>query len=265
MLETVLQFAAERLRESGEEQELRRRHASLYLALVEQAEPELRASQQVSWLARLEREHDNIRAALTWLTKHEPEAALRMSGAAVQFWMMRGHISEGRKWLEVALAQSDAVSPVVRAKALHGAAVLTFEQGDIASARSLHEANLAILRDLKDRRGIAEALFSLGLVLFYQDDYQAAGSCFEEYIALERELGDRWGIAMGLSRLSTVAFVQGDRSAASAYVAEGLEIARELGEKSLLAQLLIFRGRRSLRRRLPRCYASAGRVLGRQP
>ena len=241
MLETVLQFAAERLRESGEEQELRWRHASLYLALVEQAEPELRASQQVSWLARLEREHDNIRAALTWLTKHEPEAALRMSGAAVQFWLMRGHISEGRKWLEGSDAQSAAVSPVVRAKALHGAAVLTFEQGDIASARSLHEANLAILRGLKDRRGIAEALFSLGLVLFYQDDFQAAGSCFEEYLALERELGDSWGIAMGLSRLSTVAFVQGDRLAASAYVAEGLEIARELGEKSLLAQLLIFR------------------------
>ncbi len=245
MLETVLQFAAERLVNSGEEEELRQRHASLYLALAEQAEPELRGAQQVAWLARLECEHDNIRAALGQLMNHEPEAALRLAGAQWQFWMLRGHISEGRRWLEAALAQSGVGAPIARAKALHGAAVMTFEQGDIATARALHEANLAILRELQDERGIAETLFDLGLVLFYQDDYQASGSRFEQSIALERKLGDRWGTAMGLSRLSTVAYVLGDHAAASVYVEESMAIARELGEKSLLAQLLMFKGERA--------------------
>jgi non-specific serine/threonine protein kinase len=245
MLETVLQFAAERLTGSGEEHDVRRRHAGLYLALVEQAEPELRTSQQVEWLARLEREHDNIRTALRWLMNNEPEAALRLVGAQWHFWLSRGHISEGHRYLEMVLAQSGSVASRARAKALQGLAVMTFEQGDIAAARSLHAANLVLLRELKYDRGIAETLFNLGIVLFYQGDFRAAGSHFEQFIALERELGDRWGMAMGLSRLSTVAYVQGDHTAASIYVEEGMSIAREVGGKLLLAQLLIFRGERA--------------------
>ncbi len=258
MLETVRQFAAELLAKSGEEGQLRQRHARLYLALAEQTEPELRGSQQVTWLARLELEHDNVRAALGWLMDREPEAALRLAGALWQFWMMHGYSSEGRRWLEAALAQRGAAAPLTRAKALHGAAVMTFEQGDIAAARSLHEANLVIRQELKDDRGIAETLFNLGIVLFYQGDYPAAGSRYEEFLALKRELGDRWGIAVGLSRLSTVAYVLGDHGAASAYVEEGLAIGRELGETSLLTELLYFKGQRA---RLKGDYATAQAAL----
>jgi len=247
MLETVRQFAAELLTKSGEEEQLRQRHAGLYLALAEQAEPELRGAQQVAWLDRLESEYDNIRAALGWLINREPEAGLRLAGTLWQFWRLRGYLSEGRSRLEAVLAQSGTAPTTARTKALHGAAVMAFEHGDPATARSLHETNLAMRLELKDESGIAATLFNLGLVTFDQGDYKTAKSHFEQAFAIGQRLGDSLGMALNLSRLSTIAYVQGDLVLASSYIEEGMAIARQLGEKSLLAELLMFKGDRARR------------------
>jgi len=106
MLEPVRQYAREKLEEGGKAEEVRRRHATFFLALAEEAEPRLRTPEDVEWLERLEREHDNTRATLSWaLKKGEAELALRLGGALGSFWQAHGHWSDGRKWLEGALAQ----------------------------------------------------------------------------------------------------------------------------------------------------------------
>ena len=121
MLETVHEFAREKLQGSGETEEIKRVHAQYFLTLAEEAFPELRGSHQLEWLDRLEAEHDNMRAALSWAAERkEVEVALRMGGALWWFWWMRGHNSEGRRWLEEALAMNGRGSPEVRAMALAG-------------------------------------------------------------------------------------------------------------------------------------------------
>jgi len=245
MLEVMRQFATDLLAKSGEEVSLRQRHAHLYLALAEQAEPELRTGEQALWLARLDAEHNNLTAALGWLLQHEPEAALRLAGTQWLFWLMRSYISEGRRWLVAALAQSEAASLATRAKVTHGMAVMTYEQGGTTLARTLLETNLAVSQQLKDDSGVAATLFNLGIIIFEQGDYQTAGVHFEQALSIRQRLDDRWGIAACLSRLSAVFYAQGDQVAASAYLERGMVIVRELGEQSLLAELLMFKGERA--------------------
>ena len=121
MLETVHEFAREKLEESAEAEEIKRAHAEYFLTLAEEAYPELRGPDQLQWLERLEAEHDNMRAALSWaLERKEVEVALRLGGALWWFWWMRGYHSEGRRWLEEALAIEGRGSPEVRAMALAG-------------------------------------------------------------------------------------------------------------------------------------------------
>jgi predicted ATPase len=121
MLETVHEYARERLQASGEAEEIKRLHAAYFLTLAEEAYPELRGPHQLEWLERLEAEHDNMRAALSWaLERKEVEVALRMGGALCFFWSVRGYESEGRRWLEEALAIEGRGSPEVRAMALAG-------------------------------------------------------------------------------------------------------------------------------------------------
>src|SRR5829696_699880 len=121
MLEPIRQYAREKLEEGGEGEEARRRHATFFLALAEEAEPRLRGPEDVEWLERLETEHDNMRAALSWaLERGEVELRLRLAGALGWFWEAHGHYSEGRRWLEEALAKDDRASVAARVKALEG-------------------------------------------------------------------------------------------------------------------------------------------------
>src|SRR5439155_2207354 len=119
MLETIQEFASEKMEESGEAEQLRQAHAAYFVSLAEEAEGHFRGSEQIEWLARLEDEHDNMRAALTWsLGAHDDtQAALRIAGALMRFWEMRGYMEEGSKWLDVALKQSDDADKSRRAKA----------------------------------------------------------------------------------------------------------------------------------------------------
>ena len=162
MLETIREYGWERLNGSGELEETRRAHAAYYLHLAEHINPHLRSAQQGVWLARLAAEHDNLRAALRWLIKHgEKEMALRLGGALWSFWELCGPWSEGRAFLEQALAASEGPAEAVRAKALVGAGVL---MGNLEPARSLLEEALTLFRGLGDPWGITSSLISLASV-----------------------------------------------------------------------------------------------------
>jgi len=131
MLETLREYGRERLEASGEAEETRRLHAEYFLALAQEGAPELRGSEEAKWIERLETEHDNMRAALSWtLQAEEGELGLQLAGASWQFWDMRGHYSEGRRWLEEALAR-DGGAPEARAQVLEGVGWQTFKATSI--------------------------------------------------------------------------------------------------------------------------------------
>ena len=231
LLETVRQYGRERLREAGETADVRERHRGWYLALAEQAAPELLGPGQRAWLERLETEHDNLRAALEWsLETREAEAALRLAGALWRFWDVRGHISEGRKWLADALALAGPLRTAARAGALTAAGWLAMRRSDPAAARSHYSEALAIAQELGDKRGIAQALHGLGYVAASAGDPAAARDLVEQSLALFREVGDAWGIATSLYRLGHLPFLQGDYAAARGLYEEALALQRGLGD-----------------------------------
>jgi predicted ATPase/class 3 adenylate cyclase len=146
MLETVHEFAREKLRQSAEAEEIRRTHAEYFLTLAEEANPQLRGPNQLQWLERLEAEHDNMRAALSWaLERNEVEVALKLGGALSGFWLLRDYHSEGRRWLEEALTMDGRGSPGSRAMALAGAGWLAKDQGDLDRAKEACEEGLELL------------------------------------------------------------------------------------------------------------------------
>jgi predicted ATPase/class 3 adenylate cyclase len=189
MLETIREYAAEQLEDSGEVSERRRRHAEWFLALAEDAYPHLRGS-PTEWLNRLEREHDNLRAALDRLeASGETQLALQLAGALYRFWYLRGHFAEGRPRLE-RLLDVDANRTAARARALNGASVMAGSTGDPATDRLRSEEALALHRELGDAWGIAYSVFSLGMAATEEADWTSARPYFEESLALFRELGE---------------------------------------------------------------------------
>jgi predicted ATPase/DNA-binding SARP family transcriptional activator len=245
LLEMVRQYGAEKLTAAGETNRLRARHRDYFLALAEAAEPELTRANQGVWLDRLEAERANLGAALDYC-KEEPEGAsagLRLASALHKFWEIHGHFSEGQTSLSTALARPGAESRTnERARALHGAGVLSYYQGDYRASRSLQEESLAIFRELGDRQGIAWALNGLADVADVQGEHDAARTLYEESLSLFRELGDRHGIASLLHHLGRVVRDQGDFDAARAYYEENLAIFRELGNRQNVAWALYHLG-----------------------
>jgi predicted ATPase/class 3 adenylate cyclase len=255
LLETVRQYARDRLLEAGDGEAIRARHREYFLALAEEAEGHLTGPQQREWLERLETEHENLRAALDWSVSermkdeggrmnpipfilHPSSFILRMAGALWRFWRVRGHLTEGRERLAQALARPGGTA-AGRAKALNGAGILACVQSDFRTARSLLEEALAIFRQIGDRRGIAGTLIHLGNVALAHPDRQAAArSLYEESLAIHRELGDRPGTACCLANLGEVARNQGDDAAARTLFEEGLVTFRELGDERSIALLL---------------------------
>jgi predicted ATPase len=190
MLDTIREYALERLADSGEEAIVRRQHATYFLSLAEQAAAELKGPRRTTWLNRLEDEHDNLRAALRWAKEQrEVRIGLRLAVALEQFWELRSYLSEGARWLAELLAITEDEEPQLKAAALRIAGNRTFAF-DIASAAELTERSLALYRQLADERGAAEALHQRGLVAFYQADYGLAADCLAESLALARGLGD---------------------------------------------------------------------------
>jgi predicted ATPase/class 3 adenylate cyclase/DNA-binding CsgD family transcriptional regulator len=243
MLETIREYGLEVLEASGEMETTQHAHAGYYLALAEEAEPELGGPRQVMWLERLEREHDNLRAAMQWSLGpgedgHRREMALRLGGALRRFWIVHGHWSEGRNFLERALAESKGVPASVQVKALIAAANLANMQSDNDRAEALAEKSRALCQELGDTRGIALSLRLLAVVAIRRGNLAATRSLNEEALVLFREVGDKEGAAMSLSNLGWLVIVQGEYAKGRALLEESLALHRELGNKSGMARSL---------------------------
>ena len=231
MLETIHEYAREKLRESGEAEEIRRAHKEYFLTLAEEAEPELMGSDQVPWMERLEAEHDNMRAALSWsLEVGDAESALRIGGALWRFWNVRGHFSEGRRWLATALSDGEAAPVGVRARALLGLGYLALRQGDYMRATEDLEASLALYREAEDRRGEAYALCFLGWIALDRNELERAEGLLEESLALGRAVGTARDVSVVLNALAMLGLYRGEYERAATMQEESLSLAREAGD-----------------------------------
>jgi predicted ATPase/class 3 adenylate cyclase len=239
MLQTIRDYGLERLTASDEHESMRQRHAEHFLALAEEAEPQLAGSAQKRWLDRLDDDQDNLRAAIGWLREAtQIEAALRLGGALWRFWWLRGDIGEGRGQLESLLRQEAPVSPTVRAKALNGAGVLAESQGDLETADRFHRESLDISRRIGDAQCVAWSLNNLGVVAINQGDFARAEALLQENLAMAEEAGDLASIATALIDLSQIAHVQGDYAQATTLTSRSLSLFRTLGNDSMIARAL---------------------------
>jgi predicted ATPase/class 3 adenylate cyclase/Flp pilus assembly protein TadD len=241
MLETVQEYAREKLEESGEARQIERRHAEYFLQLAEEAERELKGSDQLEWLQSLEAEHDNMRVALSWaLGQEKGELGLRLAGALWRFWWMRGYDSEGRRWLEEALKAGGRGSIESRAMALAGVGRLARDQGDLDRAEEASQEGLELLVEEATQRSEAKLhlLLSLGHVALEREDYSRATELFEEGLTLSRKMGSGWGLARFVMSLATVIHEQGDLEQARELYEESIDLYRERGDKLGLARCL---------------------------
>ncbi len=241
LLETIREYALERLTASGEESAVRARHAAYFLGLAEAAVPRLRGPEQVRWLDRLEADHDNLRAACAWLlASGRVEEGLRLVAALHWFWDRRGYFDEGRARIQAALDAAASVAEAsdavrrARAWALLGAAALAFDQGDREAVAALAEESATLLRPLHDRRRLALALLRLAFVRSAVDPPRAR-ELFAEAIEHARASGDPWflGLALFVSAQAAL-FVAGDPAAARAGITEALPVLRASGDRYLL-------------------------------
>jgi len=232
MLESIREYAEEKLAESGKRSQIHRHHAAHFLALAEEASRKLRSEEQAQWLARLTVEHDNVRAALAWFqTEGESELSLRLAAALSSFWQIACYLDEGRARLAEVLERTGAAERTrLRARVLNGAGGLALMQGDYANARALNEQALTICQELGDRQGVAYGFLSLGYVACSQGDNEIARSLFEQSLAALSELGDKQGIAVALHNLGTVVQDQGDYESARSLYERSLAIQQELGD-----------------------------------
>jgi predicted ATPase len=241
MLETVHEYASEKLEESEETEKFKRAHAEYFLALADEADPELKGPHQMEWLQRLETEHDNMRAALSWaIGLQKDELGLRLAGALWRFWWTRGYDSEGRRWLEGALAMDGRGSVESRAIALAGVGALASHQGDFDRAEEALLEGLELLVGEETERSEVKLhlLLTLGHVKLETEDYDKATRLFEESLSLSREEGNGWGLARSVMSLATVVHEQGDLERATELYEEGMDLFREQGDKLGLARCL---------------------------
>ncbi len=237
MLETVREYALEQLDASGERDAMERAHAHHYLALAEQAAPELVGTEQERWLTRLDAERSNLDAALAWsLERGDVETGLRLGTALFAFVYRRGFLSVGRLWLYRLLDLSSGVDTdgptqlgALRARAFRAAGSLAHAQGDARSAVSLLRQALAIARIQGDAVQIARALIDLANAESDNGEYARAAELYEESLVLMRAIGDRRGIALVLSNQGVLADKHGDEVSATRMYEEGLALFRDLG------------------------------------
>jgi predicted ATPase/DNA-binding SARP family transcriptional activator len=241
MLETLREYAAQQL-SASERATCRRRHVAYFFGFAEAAEPRLRGAEQSLWLDRLEAEHDNLRSALDACAAEEGDAAtiqLRLAGALWRYWLLRGHITEGRERLTAALARPALEG---RKAALLGAGVLAVEQGDLNVAQHLFQENLSLWRESGDEKGIARALNALGSLNRTLWNLPTARRLLEESLELRRKVQDLVGIADTLFNISSVALDQKDYAAATAFLDECLALYQSRGDRYGTAEVLNMQG-----------------------
>jgi predicted ATPase/DNA-binding CsgD family transcriptional regulator len=261
MLETIREYASEKLQEHGEAEELQMQHASYFATFAEEAEPRLKAAEQEQWLDRLEAAHDNFRAALAWsVDRQEVMTALCLAGHLGYFWFMRSHFREGLNWLSMAMGLADlrehagggevveqltsadnGALRALQAKALWAAGLLTAWHGleSYALPRSYIEQSITLAREGADRPLLANALFLLGIVLNFEGDYAAASARIEESLGAAREAGYVWGIANALDRMGSAQIGQGEIALRRARREESLALRRQVGDRGGIAVSLL--------------------------
>jgi non-specific serine/threonine protein kinase len=256
LLATIREYATEQLEASGEAETVRRRHALTMLEVARRAGRGLGGEQEATSLALLEREYDNLRAALTYLAhadevEHDDiEAGLRTSRVLWRFWSIRGHLADGRAWLAALLERDRATGPpsVARSLALSSAGWMALEQGDIADARTCSEEGLAIARACGDAALEAEHLSQIGHAARQQGEYALAQRWYEESLALRRAHADQLGIAWSLRNLAHVARLRGAHEQSCALYEESLAVGGALAPRSEVAGTLGYLGNALLRR-----------------
>jgi len=240
MLETVREFALERLAASGETEPTGHRHAAAVAALVERAEPHLPGPDERAWQIRLEADLENIRAALAWGLAHDPAVALRIDGALWGFWTVTGLMGEGRRWLETALAAGASAPLAVRAKASLTAGAIAMVQGDMVGGRPAAEAGLALWRETGDPLGEARALWIVGVGRAFTGHVEDGARLLERSLVLfEADEGrataaERVWAARTLCHLGIFAFMGGDRERGVALSDEGVARGRDAGSPIML-------------------------------
>src|SRR5712692_2570677 len=241
MLQMIREYGLECLKESGEAGTIQYAHAAYYLLLAEKAEPELQGAQQAVWLERLDKEYENIRAALQWLVeREEKEIALRLGAALMRLCFVRGYLSEGRQWLDRAWAHKGEAAASVRIKVLVGMAWLAFYQNDFGRLMLLGEQARELSAELTAKRDIANVLKILGFVEGVKGDYAAARAFYEKGLTISRELGDKRGIAESFSIAAHEAFGRSDYAGAVPLCEECVELYRGLGDKWRMGEMLFF-------------------------
>src|SRR5215207_908331 len=253
LLETIRQYAREKLADSGEADESRNRHLNYFTQWAERAKPHWLLPERFAWLNRFEAEHDNIRAALEWsqVTAEGANAGLRLVVAMGYFWKLHGYPTEGRMRISAALAQKGAQQrTIVRAQALYHASTLVFFQSDYSEVRALVEESLAISRKLgaAGRLEVANALEMLAEVSTETGDYSAAPELYEQALSLYREVGDVVGIGDTLKMLGWGAMRTGDYEQAESRLNEGLIVCRQSGDLRQTSSALSGLGELAVRR-----------------
>jgi predicted ATPase/transcriptional regulator with XRE-family HTH domain len=239
MLETIREYAREKLDESGETERVRQRHRDFFIAFAEQAAPKLKGAKQLEWLDRLEVEHDNVRTAWDCAIESDAELALRLASALLHFWLMRGNTSEGREWLAKLLERTNQWGQTAkRAHTLGAAGWLAYFHQDFAAARLLLEQALAIARMSGDQKEIAFALLWLGRTAYRRRDHRTAQAFTEECLTIYQGLHDHWGMAIAMDHLAVVADEQGHSADAEELHMKSLAIFRELGDKFWVGNVL---------------------------
>jgi tetratricopeptide (TPR) repeat protein len=259
MLETIREYALEKLEASCEEAFTKRAHAAYCLVLAEEKAADQSGAEGPEWMECLALEHDNFRAALEWLTETgDADWGLRLGTALFRFWEMREYLAEARSRLGALLRLPGAAAPTkARARALFCAGVLAVEQGDYASADILLRESLEISRQLGDTQGAAVSLNALAVNARDRGDLTLAGPLFEESLALWRESGDPRAVARSLSNLASIVKLQGDNDRASSLYAECMSIFQGLGDRMGVAWSLNHQG--DVAR--DRCDSAAARTL----
>lgn len=249
LLETIRQYARERLVEAGGGEKVRDRHLAYYLKFAERTEPELRGPHQIAWLDRLEKEVDNLRAALEWALDVNVEAGLRMASALLWFWHIRSGKSEGIDWLERALSaearerDSTSLQPtraLMRGKALNAVGSLMVMHGNSEQGCELSEESLTLHQALgpSGRQGAAYALWNLAHAAANHEDIEQAKALSEKSLRLFREVGDKFGMAQSLDNLGSYALVRSDYIQSKMIWEEDLAIRKEIGDKDGVAWIL---------------------------
>jgi len=242
-MDTIQQFAAEQLQEMGESELIQRRHARYFAGVAEEGEPELRGPDQDRWSTLLRIEYDNLRAGLKWAFEGgDDEIGSRLAGALAEFWYYEGPISEGERWIRLALARmaTGNVSPPFKAKVLNGAGMLAFAMGNHADGRSWNEQARTIAREHGDKVGTAWALFWLSAhATLHPSTYHDGIAGTEEALALFRAIGDQTGLAWGYNQLGEFNRLIGELAKARQAYESSLAICRDTGNRRREAIALV--------------------------